>query len=519
MQGQYFDKKQWDGAALPTFETARNLLPDPIFPDDAALGAYWRSWELAIAAMKSPTPGSGFVSNFLFVEFSNCIFAHDTAIMLLFARYGFRAFGAIESLDNFYARQHDTGEICREINLTTGKDYWPNANGLHLRVNQTQDGKQHFEWTPPFAEGKASKVAIDGLNDSAAMMWAEWNWYQITGDRQRLKRMLPAQEKWFDAFERYLGDSNGLYITDWASADNAPRNWRNLAYGVEVASGQAFFAQLLALAHSAIGDDGRAMSYRRKARRVAQSIRQHMWNESAGFFFDLDRQGRQIPILAAYGFAPLLIDAVGPAEVERLATHLEDPQTFNRPVRVPSLAASESGYCPQGGYYLGGVWPFLNAMILAGLEKQGRQELATAIALNCWQAHVKIYRETGTIWEFLAPEKPEPGLSYDPRNTGCNARRDFAGWGAYAPIVHLLEYAIGLRPNTPSNILVWNLQDTRACGCHRYAFGEVVADLLCEARASAAAEPIIHVTSNRPFTLVLNWGQGQSKTQSIPERS
>lgn len=514
MQGEYFDKKRWNETSLPVFASARALLPDPIYPDEDALAAYWRSWELTIASMKSPAPGSGFVSNFLYMEFSNSIFAHDTTIMVLFARYGFRAFPAVESFDNFYARQHETGEICREIRLT-GEDYWSNKGGSPLRISQTQDGKDWYEWTPPYANGEVPRVAVEGLNDPSAMLWGEWSNYEITGDRDRLRRILPAQEKWFEAFERFLKDTNGLYVTDWASADNTPRNAHNLAHGVDVASQQAYFARLLAQVHDVVGTPEAAARYRQLSQNLSQRIAKLMWNDEDGFYYDLDRGGKQIRIKSALAFNPMLTEAAGSSEVRRLAEHLDDPRTFNRPVRVPSLAANEKDYCPVGGYLLGGVWPFINAMILLGLERNGQWQLAREIAMNNWQAHVRVFRETGTVWEFLQPEKTEPGGSYDPRNPGCAARRDFAGWGAWSPICHLLEYAIGLRPHAASNTLTWNVHETRGCGCRNYAFGEVVADLECAPRASASDEPVIAAKTNRAFTLVLNWGDNKTRTINV----
>lgn len=514
MQGECFDKRKWDGKPLPDFAAIRGLLPDPIYEDDDAVAAYWRSWELAIASMKSPQPGSGFVSNHLYMEFSNSIFAHDTTIMVLFARYGFRAFSAAESFDNFYARQHETGEICREIRLD-GEDYWPNKSGSRLRISQTQDGKDWYEWTPPYASGEAPRVAVEGLNDPSAMLWGEWASYEITGDRERLRRILSPQEKWFEAFERFLKDTNGLYVTDWASADNTPRNGHDLAYGVDVASQQAYFARLLAQVHDVVGNPQSAARYRQLSKDISDRIAKLMWNESAGFYFDLNRRGEQIRIKSALAFNPMLTDAAGPSEVRRLVEHLNNSRTFNRPVRVPSLAADEKDYCPVGGYLIGGVWPFINAMILLGLERHGRWRLAREIALNHWQAHVTVFRDTGTVWEFLQPEKAEPGGSYDPRNPGCAARRDFAGWGAWSPICHLLEYAIGLRPHAPSNTLTWNLHETRRCGCRNYAFGQVVADLECEPRKSESDEPVISVKANGPFTLVVNWGDGKTRTINV----
>ena len=274
-------------------------------------------------------------------------------------------------------------------------------------------------------------------------------------------------------------------------------------------------ARLLAKAHDELGNDEASAPYHQAAYDISQRIRRLMWNEQAGFFYDLDRDGQQIPIKSALCFNPMLTDAVGPVELGRLVTHLNNPNSFNRPVRVPSLAADEKGYCPVGGYLLGGVWPFINAMILLGLERHGHLALATEIALNYWRAHVNVFRETGTVWEFLAPEKAAPGDTYDPRNTGCAARKDFAGWGAYSPISHLLEYAIGsARPRPQQHPHLEPARD-RACGCRRYAFGEVIADVLCDARASANDRPVLHLTTNKPFTLKLNYGEGKSETIQV----
>ena len=56
--------------------------------------------------------------------FNGNIFQWDTIFMMMFARYGHGHLPAIQSLDNFYARQHTSGFIAREISRTTGKDFF-----------------------------------------------------------------------------------------------------------------------------------------------------------------------------------------------------------------------------------------------------------------------------------------------------------------------------------------------------------------------------------------------------------
>ncbi len=68
----------------------------------------------------SRRPGSGFVSPFIDAAFNQNIFLWDTCFMTMFCNYAHPYVPGICSLDNFYAKQHADGEICREINRTTG---------------------------------------------------------------------------------------------------------------------------------------------------------------------------------------------------------------------------------------------------------------------------------------------------------------------------------------------------------------------------------------------------------------
>ncbi len=521
MYRDYFAGKE--RPPLPQWEQVKPLLPQPILEgNEAAIAACWKGWELTIASLRQPTPENGFVSNYFLPDFNNCIFAHDAATICAGALYAHRAFSPLESLDNFYVKQHETGEICREIDAGTGGDVWVNQGGDPMRVivgDIWEKGPadfvntQHYWWTrPTVGTHPPSRCSIDALNDPSCMALVEWDYYIFTGDVERIRRSLPVHKDFFEAFQVYLRAENGLYITDWASMDNSPRNLF-LGYGVDVASGTATLAQVIADMCGLVGDRAGAEHYEGEARAIRKTIREKMWDPERRFFMDLDRDDHFIPIKTAAGFLPLIARACTEAQTRDLAAELDNPRTFNRPVRIPSLAADEPQYTPGGSYYWGGVWMFLNRYIVRGLESSGLHKLATDIAINHWSAMVQVFENTGSLWEYLSPEKVEPGTTA--QDPGKNARPELVGLGTYPVTCGLLEYAIGLRPHAPSRTLVWNLRETNACGCKQFVFGDVITDLLCQRRSSHEEVPVLSVKTDRPYRLIIRWGGGNEKILNV----
>jgi hypothetical protein len=121
----------------PKYAEAKRLLPEPFWENHAPhIDCYWKAWELAFRNLRRPSPGSKFVSNFIDTAFNNCLFMWDSVFILMFGRYGSRAFNFQRTLDNFYLHQHTDGFICREIIERTGEDRFerfdPASTGPHL---------------------------------------------------------------------------------------------------------------------------------------------------------------------------------------------------------------------------------------------------------------------------------------------------------------------------------------------------------------------------------------------------
>jgi hypothetical protein len=113
-------------------------------------------WELAFKNFRQATPQNRFYFDFSATAFNNATFLWDSAFITLFGRNGRRAWQFQNKLNNFFAKHHPDGFICREICEADGEDrfnvstlqelvpkYWPGAfpellpYGIHT-LHQTQ---------------------------------------------------------------------------------------------------------------------------------------------------------------------------------------------------------------------------------------------------------------------------------------------------------------------------------------------------------------------------------------------
>ncbi|MET0263036.1 MAG: trehalase family glycosidase [Rariglobus sp.] len=502
-RGRYFAKKTARVETLPTFARLRAQLPAPRYDVRPEwIEMYWKAWELACRNFHQPAPGSGFVSSFIDAAFNENIFLWDTCFMSFFCNVAHPLVPGIQSLDNFYARQHDTGEISREIVRMNGEDYgpWVNKEGRPLYSSHGWDNSAQRD-TPVTYIGRATPqppphLTLDALNNPLCA-WAEVESYRFTGDAARLALVYPALERYYRALQHYLRQGNGLYLTDWASMDNSPRN-KLLAGGgcaVDTSAQMVLFARNLADIASVIGDASASGGFEQEAARLAHLINELLWDDERRFYFDLTAEGKRTPIKTVAAFWTLLAGVAQPHQVEGLSVELNNRQTFARHHRVPTLAADEAGYDPQGGYWCGAVWAPTTTMVIRGLERSGRSDLAREIALNDLEVTGRVFQQTGTVWENYAPDADQPGTP---------AKGDFVGWTGITPILHFLEQVIGLKADAPANALTWRLNESGAVGCDLYRFNGHVTSLQAGPVDGATSKRTLTVESDGDYALLLH---------------
>jgi hypothetical protein len=472
-----------DAAPTPTFDQARRLLPEPFWAGHAAaIDCYFKAWKLAFANLRRPDAPSGFVARFIDPAFNDCVFMWDSCFMTLFGRYGARAFPFARTLDNFYAKQHPDGFICREIGRALGDDRFP-------RFDPSSTGPN-------------------------VLAWAEWEHWRNFGDRDRLARVFPvlrAYHQWLRAYRTWQEGS--YWSTGWGCGmDNQPRLPTGTPYAdpehyhgrmtwADTTLQQILSARLLAAMGRALGAaDADVADMREEIVRLTRFVNDHLWSNAARFYCDRFDDGALNDVKSVGGYWALLAGAVPAARVAPFVAHLEDPRAFKRPHRVPSLSADHAAYDARGGYWRGAVWAPTTYMVLRGLTEVGRDALAHEIARNHLDNVIAVFEKTGTVWENYAPESAAPGTP---------SKRDFVGWTGLPPIAVLLEYVFGLRPDAPARRLVWDVRLTDAHGVRRYPFGpDVSIDLACAARRAASDPPRIDATASARVDLEVRWAGG-----------
>lgn len=189
------------------------------------------------------------------------------------------------------------------------------------------------------------------------------------------------------------------------------------------------------------------------------------------------RSGERAPVKTVAAFWTLIAGIASPRQAGFLAAELENPATFGRFHPVPTCSADAAGYNPKGGYWRGAVWAPTNTMVIQGLEKYGYAGLARKIALKHLDITADVFRKTGTIWENYATDSAEPGRH---EGSGNLVQKDFVGWSGLGPILYLLEYGIGLQPDSRTNTLVWRSDLAGRSGCRQYRFNGHIVSLLVE---------------------------------------
>lgn len=466
-----------------SFAEARQILPNPIWEGHAKeLEMYWRAWEIAIGNIRAPQPGSGFVASYLDTAYNGNIFMWDSSFMLMFARYGARFFPFQRTLDNFYAKQHPDGFICREIKA---------------------DGADCFERYDPVSTGPN------------LMPWCEMVYYHQFGDVERLHKVFPALCAYYKWLKLNHTWRNGTYWSSgWGTGmDNMPRVAEDYSpiysHGhmiwLDTNLQQLFTANLLLEMGFYLERWQEIEELEDEAKMLSKYIRENMWNEQTGYLYDQYADGSLCDAMGIGAYWALYTDVLNEQQTDRLVKQLDNPETFKRTHRVPSLAANHPKYKENGRYWQGGVWPGTNYMVVNGLLNKGYLPLARDIAMNHYNQVLEVYKNTGTFWEYYSPESTTPGFM---------ARKEFVGWTGLPPIAGLIEFVIGIRGDYAERRIEWDLALTEANGIERYPFGpDGNISLKAEPRRSVDAEPCITVESNIDFTLVVRYGDKQKTLQ------
>lgn len=470
-----------------SFDYAKKVLPQPYWDGhDEEIKMYWKAWQIGISNIQQPEKGSGFVESYITPAYNGHIFMWDNAFISMFCRYGQRFFPFQKTLDNFYAKQHPDGFICREIKA---------------------DGADCFERYDPVSTGPN------------ILPWAEWLYYEQYGDGERLNRIFPvlcAYYKWLKLNHTWR---NGTYWSSgWGTGmDNMPRvpSSYNTIYSnghmiwLDACLQQIFMARILLKMGFYLERWQEIEIFEDEITQLSSYINTNMWNDQDGFLYDQYADNSLSTTKGIYAYWVLHTDVLQPERLNRMVEELNNPKTFNRPHRVASLAANNPKYKANGRYWLGGVWAPANYMVISGLIKKGYRKLAYEIARNHYDQVFQVYKKTGTLWEYYAPEENKPGFM---------ARKDFVGWTGLVPISELIENIFGIRSVAIEKQMDLDVNLTDGYGISQYPFGKNgLVTIKVQKRKNLEERPQIFIQTNVPFVLHLKWGKEHKESIQIKE--
>ncbi|MFI0429348.1 MGH1-like glycoside hydrolase domain-containing protein [Mariniflexile sp. HMF6888] len=467
-----------DTTLPPSFQSSREKLPEPIWskrPD--VIKCYWKTWEIAFSNLKQVNNENGFISPYIDPAFNGDIFMWDCSYMTMFGKYAKAAFNFQNTLNNFYAKQHPDGFICREI--------------------RESDGTDVFERFDPSSTGPD------------IMPWAEWEYFKNFNDIERLKNVFPVLLAYFDWYSTYRTWPDGTYYSSgWGCGmDNqqrVPENYNaEFSHGfmswIDISFQEVFAANILIEMAKVLGRELDVDFVKNQRDKLSDQINNFMWDDSKKYYFDRFRNGELSNTKSIASYWGLLAGSVPKNRIDVLVKHLQDTSMFERKHRVPTLAADDPNFNSNGGYWNGAVWAPTNYMVLRGLTKYEFDSLAYQIAFNHVNNVVEVFNKTNTLWENYSPDKVQG-----------NDHSNFVGWTGLAPINVLFEYVFGIRPNIQNNELLIDVNLTDEYGIKHYPYGiNGSVDILCRKRKSVKEKPLIMIITNVPLKLIVKWSGGK----------
>lgn len=431
---------------------------------------------------KKGTAENGFQSRYLNLPRADRIHQVEACMATFFLVYSNRVFPATALLDNFYSKQEEDGAIRGEYSEKTGRPVQHKANPRGV--------------LPPL------------------FAWAEYNIYHKIGLKKRVKDVMPALSRHFSWLEQTFRQDNGLYAVPLEATGLPSPARREAHYPVDFNAQMAVSALYLSALADILNDKETSYRYKKAYFGLKTRISSHMWNEKERMYYDLDKKGAQLKVKTLASFWPLLAELPTEARAEALIQHLNDPHTFGLDHPFPCLAASEKEFDPKGGGYRGSVFPHLTYMVIKGLEKYGKYELAREFAVkHLYYVLEALHTEkgyTGTLWEAYSPSQEGPaswsGHPDFPRPM-------FLPYAGLSTIALMIENVIGLYISLPRKTVDWIIPTLEIMGIEDLALKRNVISILSN-KSGRGWE--IRLESEKLYYLTINVLNAKKKTLPIP---
>jgi neutral trehalase len=397
--------------------------------------------------------------------------------------YSNSIFQAHSTLDLFYSRQEENGAIRCAYDVNTGvpvieKD---NPEGLGM---------------PLFA-------------------WAEYNIYHKSGNKKRVKDTLTALCKYSTWIDNTFKKPNGLYKAPLGAGGmaNAPRG--DAYYPMDFNTMMAINMLYISALADILNDKETSFQYKRLYFSLKTRINTLMYSTTDGFYYDINKNEKQIPIKTIAGYWPLLAEIPNGERAERIIEKLSDPKYFGTAHPFPSVALSEKDFDDSGRGFRGSVFPYLTFMVIKGLERYQRWDLARECAIR----HVYFMLDSmssdgnhhkGNLWEAYLPTKEGPAKWAGKQNF---PRPQYLTYDALSTICLIIENIVGLSISLPRKTVDWVIPSLEIMGVENLSLKNNMITILSN-KSGRGWE--IHMESEKLYYFTINILGVKEKTLPIP---
>jgi glycogen debranching enzyme len=178
-------------------------------------------------------------------------------------------------------------------------------------------------------------------------------------------------------------------------------------------------SRALARLHRVLGDSESAAVADQRAKVCTDALMNLCWNDQDQIFYPVySKRNKTIPVKTVTSLVPLFLTDLDAAYAERLIkTHLLNPNEFNLPYPIPSVAKCEVFFHPETlpfywikALWRGPTWFSTNWLVVKGLLKHGYDDIASGII-----ARMGEMVERGGFREYF---NPLTGKGYGKHNFG-----------------------------------------------------------------------------------------------------
>ncbi|HRU23879.1 MAG TPA: trehalase family glycosidase [Candidatus Latescibacteria bacterium] len=253
---------------------------------------------------------------------------------------------------------------------------------------------RQFDWA--FIMPHTTPLGVHGI----------WEVFRRTGDEDYLRRQLPEMVAYEARLTSHDADGDGLveyegmvdeydYSLRWRTAVNGYKKGTESLIRfdrplelIDINAQLCLLREDIIEAAGIVGDRNLAKRIRQRLNKTARAINDLMWDETRGWYGDLDAVTHELTGVCSVAAFSALMSGVAPADrAERMVRLLQDPAAFGTPYPVPSVAADtpdlDPGHITYGGDVLitSGVWLTVVALVRCGFLDEARRIIWKALRM------------------------------------------------------------------------------------------------------------------------------------------